>query len=199
VSAFTSGRSIDRRNRAWFFVLGLLLLALGIAGLLIQARVLTDYLAVSQPGDYYRQVRDLASAEPVWTTLALVVAGVLLIWLGIALIRRQIATPATRVRELTLQDSAEGATVVDADVLSEALAEDLERLPDVHDASARLVAAGPRPKVAVRAVVDGATDLPRLREQMEQVYARFLTVTGTDGIDTFLHLRPVPSRRRRVS
>jgi len=109
-----------------------------------------------------------------------------------------VATPSTRVREVTLQDEPQGSTVVDADVVSNAVARDLERMRDVHDASARLLTAGRRPKVSVRATVDGAANLSELRSQMEQVYGRMRQVLGSDAIETTLHVKPVPSRRSRV-
>lgn len=199
MNSFVTGRHIDRSNRFSLFLLGLVLLALGIAGLLIQADVLTRYLDVESPGAYYRQVRDLAADYPGWTVAALIVAGLLLLLIGLGWIRRQVSTPTTRVRELTLQDESEGKTVVDADVVSGALARDLERMPDVHDASARLLTAGARPKIAVRATVDGAANLAQLRSDMEQVYGRLGQVLGSEGVETDLHVKPIPSRRPRVS
>jgi hypothetical protein len=197
--SITTGRLIDRRNRFGLFVLGLVLLALGIAGLLIQAEILTRYLAVDSPGSYYQQVRDLARDYPGWTIAAFIVVGLLLLLLGLSWIRRQVSTPTTRVREVTLQDDAAGSTVVDADVVSHALARDLERVPDVHDASARLLTAGARPKVAVRATVDGAADMSSLRNDIEQVYRRVSQVLGSDGVEANLHVKPVPSRRSRIT
>jgi hypothetical protein len=200
MSKITTGRRIDRRNRVRFVLLGLLLLLLGAAGLLIQAGLLQDLLRVpiDAPGDYYRQVRGLAADYPAWTIAALVALGLLLFLLGALLLRGQVPTPATRVRELTLQNGAGGSTVVDADVVSDALARDLERLPDVHDASARLVAAGARPRLAVRATVDGAADLTEVRGAMEEAYQRVQTVLGAEGVDANLHVKEVPSRRTRV-
>lgn len=200
MSGITTGRRVDRRNRVRFTLLGLLLLLIGSAGLLIQAGLLQDLLNVSidQPGEAYQQVRDLAVAEPAWAVAALLALGLLLLFLGILLIRAQVPTPATRVRELTLQKGSAGTTTVDAGVVAEALARDLERMPDVHDASARLVATGSRPKVAVRADVDSAADLGTVRGGMEEAYQRLQHVLGTDGVEANLRVREVPSRRTRV-
>lgn len=198
MSSFVTGRHIDRSNRFSLSLLGLVLLALGIAGLLIQAEILTRYVDIDTPGSYYQQLRDLAGDYPGWAIAALIVLGLLLFFVGLGWIRRQVATPTTRLHEVTLQDDAHGATVVDADVVSQALARDLERMPDVHDASARLLTAGVRPKVAVRATVDGGANLTQLRNDMEQVYGRVRQVLGSEGVEANLHLKPVPSRRTRV-
>jgi hypothetical protein len=138
MSSFVTRRSVDRRNRVIFFILGLILLALGIAGLLIQAEILTRYADIESPGYYYRVIRELAQDYPGWAIAAFIVLGLLLFLIGLSWIRGQMATPSARVREVTLQNEPQGTTVVDADVISNAVARDLERMPDVHDASARL-------------------------------------------------------------
>lgn len=200
MSSFSTGRRIDRRNRTRFFLLGLILLALGIAGLLIQAEILqnTFNLAIDSPGSYYQQLRELVRDYAGWAILALIVLGLLLFLWGLSWIRSQIATPTTKVRDITLQEQPEGATVLDAEAVGGVLARDLEQLPDVHDASARLVTAGPRPKIAVRATVDGAADLATLRNDMEGAYGRLRTVLGSESIESTLHVKPVPSRKSRV-
>lgn len=196
----TTGSRVDGRNRARDIILGLILLALGLAGLLIQSELLQNWLnlELSTPGQYYQQARDFLSDYVGWLIAGLILLGLLLLWLGLRWIRLQFATPTTRVRELTLQEKPEGSTVVDADVVSQALARDLERMPDVHDASVRLLAAGARPHVAVRATVDGAADLGGVRQEMEQAYGRMGTALGSEGIEADLHVKPVPSRRPRV-
>ena len=195
MSSITTGRRIDRRNRARFAILGLLLLVAGILGLLVQAEVLDG----DTPGASYRQVRDLAADYPGAATAILIALGLLLFLVATNWIRGQIATPATRLREVTVQDDADGSTTVDADVLSDALARDIERIPDVHDATARMVGAGERPKLAVRATVDGAADLGDLRGAMEDAYTRFGESLGSDGVEANLHVKQVPTRRPRVT
>jgi hypothetical protein len=196
----TSERRVDGRNRARDIILGLIFLALGIAGLLIQAELLQDWLnrELSTPGEYYRQARDFLDDYVGWVIAGLLLLGLLLLWLGLGWIRRQFATPTTRVRDITLQEEPQGSTVVDADVVSHALERDLVRMPDIHDASVRLLAAGSRPRLAVRATVDGAANLGTVRDEMEQAYGRLRTVLGSEGIESNLHVKPVPSRRPRV-
>lgn len=195
MSSITTGRRIDRRNRARFGLIGLVLLAAGILGLLVQAEILN----ADTPGAFYRQVRDLAADYPGATMAILIALGLLLFLIGINWIRGQIATPATRLREVTVQDDADGSTTVDADVLSEALARDIQRIPDVHDATAKVVGAGERPKLAVRATVDGAADLGEVRGAMEDAYTRLGQALGSDGVEANLHVKQVPTRRSRVT
>ncbi len=194
MSTITTGRRIDRRNRTRFSVLGLILLGLGIAGLLAQAGI----LRADAPGTVYRQGRDVAADYPGVTIAIFIALGLLLFLIGISWIRAQVATPTTRLRDVTVQDGADGSTTVDADVLSEALARDIEQLPDIHDATARVVGAGPRPKLAVRATVDGAADLGEVRQELEAAYGRFSQALGAPQVEANLHIKQVPTRRTRV-
>lgn len=195
MSSITTGRRIENRNRARFGLLGLLMLAAGILGLLVQAEILN----ADTPGAFYGRVRDLAADYPGATIAILIALGLLLFLIGINWIRGQVATPTTRLREVTVQDDADGTTTVDADVLSEALARDIERIPDVHDATAKVVGAGVRPKLAVRATVDGAADLGEVRGAMEEAYTRLGESLGSDGVEASLHVKQVPTRRSRVT
>lgn len=190
-----SARRVDRGNRVRFLVLGLLLLALGVLGLLVQAGV----LAVEEPSALWMRVTEVAArVEPAVVAAVLVVIGLLLLLYGLRLLRRQISTPGQRVRDITLQQYEAGSTTIGADVVSRALTRDLAHLPDVHDVTARLLSAGPQPRVAVRASIDGDADLPTVRRAMEDVYERLCLVLGTESLQADLHVKPVPSQRARV-
>lgn len=190
-----SARRVDRGNRIRFTILGLLLLALGIAGLLVQAGV----LSVEQPSDLWMRVTDAAArVQPAAVAAVLVVVGLLVLLYGLRLLRRQISTPGRRVGEITLQQYKAGSTTVEADAMSRALTQDLEHLPDVHDVTARLVSAGPQPRVTVRASIDGEARLATVRTAMEAAYERLCHVLGTESLQADLHVKPVPSQRSRV-
>src|ERR671917_286790 len=93
------GPRIDARNRSLLSLLGLLLIAVGVVGILLRAAV----LVLPEPGELWRRTGDLAVGYEWVVSTALIVLGLLLLWLGWRLLRSQFATPTTAVRELTLQ------------------------------------------------------------------------------------------------
>lgn len=186
---------VDRRNRVRFTVLGIVLLALGVAGLLVRFGV----IAALEPAEAYRQVVAELSDYRVFVLLGLVLLGLLLAYLGYRLVRQQISTPGTRVKELTLQDQARGRTTMDADAVSRAVARDLERLPEVQSASARLVGAGPEPHLIVRAAVDRGSSLAGVRQAMEPAYERAARTLGAHSLRSDLIVRPVTPDHPRVA
>lgn len=186
---------VDRRNRVRFTVLGVVLLALGVVGLLVRFGV----IPALEPSEAYRQAIAALADYRVFALLGLLVLGLLLTYLGYRLIRSQISTPGTRVKELTLQDQARGRTTMDADVVSHAVARDLERLPQVQSASARLVGAGPEPHLVVRAAVDRGAQLAGVRQAMEPVYERAARTLGAHSLRSDLVVRPVTPDHPRVA
>lgn len=190
-----SAARVDRRNRVRFTILGLVLLALGVVGLLVRFGV----LEALEPPQAYREV--LAALQPyrVFALIGLVVLGLLIAYLGYRLVRQQVSTPGTRLKELTLQDQERGRTTMDADVVSRAVARDLERLPEVQSASARLVGAGPEPHLVVRAAIDRGAPLAGVRQAMEPAYDRAAQLLGARGLRSDLVVRPVAPDHARVS
>jgi len=188
-----SARAVDATNRALFAILGLLFVAAGIFGLLVRGGA----VRVDEPSELYGRaidnLRDLPGLK-----IGLIVLGLLLILLGLRYARRQIGKPAAHLHELTLQQESIGRTTVDADIVSHALTQDLEHLPAVQAATARVVAAGPTPRVLVRASIDEEADLPTVRSSMEDAYGRLCKVLGIQAVQAELHVKPVPSRSSRV-
>lgn len=189
-----SAAKVDRRNRVRFAILGLLLLVLGVLGLLARF----DVLPADEPSDVYRQLKEALTDYRVFMVLGLVLLGLLLLWYGLRLLRQQVSTPGLRVKELTLQDSPVGRTTVDADVLSRAITRDVERLPAVQSASARLLAAGPKPRFVVHAAVERGAEIGRVREALEEVHDHVRQSLGTHEVASDLVVRPVGPGRRRL-
>lgn len=190
-----SAEAVDRRNRVRLSILGLLLLVLGVVALLARAGVLD----LAEPQDVWGDVANWAQDNEVFAVIGLVLLGLLLLLLGLRWPRQQISSPGQRLRELTLPHVGLGTTTLEADGVSRALAKDVERLPAVQGASARLVGAGPRPHVAVRANIDADTDLASLNQAMEGVYGRLAGAMGAEGIEADLHVKPVTGHRPRVT
>jgi hypothetical protein len=185
---------IDRRNRSWLSTLGVVLLAIGVVGLLLRAAV----LVLPEPGRLWRDTGDAAVGYEWIVSTTLIVLGLILLWIGWRLLRSQFSSPTTPVHELTLQRQERGRTVVPADAVSRALARDVERLPGVQDASARLVGGGQRPHLVVNATVDGWSDMERVQTAIEEAYERLRSALGTSAVEADLHVRTVPVTHARV-
>ena len=189
-----TGDQIDRRDRFWLSLLAVVLIAIAVVGLLLR----TGVLSLSDPSDLWSQVADQIEGYEWVVYTALIVLGLFLIWLGWRFIRSQFATPTTRVSELTLQREEHGRTVVPADTVARVLGRDVQRLPGVREASARVVGGGPRPHVVVTASVDGWTDLGRVQASIEEAYARVTRALGVTSVEADLHVRTVPATPARV-
>jgi hypothetical protein len=192
----TTAARIDRRNRRRFTLLALLLIALGVLGLVLAA----DLLQVQQPSELYRRVAEPAGSQPWIVPTVLILLGLLLAYLGLRALRKQFATPTTRLAELTLARGERGRTTVEVDAYSRALTRDLERLEVVHSASARVVGAGTGalPHVRVRATYDEGVPVAEVRAAMEPAYQRLASTMGVEAVERDLHLKPASSRLPRV-
>lgn len=193
-------RSIDRGNRARFTLLGLLLLVLGVVGFLLVFDVLQDLVGpVQQPSEITTSVRDVLAEQPVLTAVIAVIVGLLLLAWGLRMIVRQVPSGGTRLREVRLAEEPEGATTIQAGVVAKALASDLCRVPDVHSVSASVVGAGEKPHVVVHADVDEQASLGEVRRAMEPGLERVTVALGVGAIQADLHVKPVATRRGRVT
>jgi len=194
MAGVTTGEQIERRDRTLLFVLGAILVAVGVVGILLRAAV----LVLPQPRALWTQVADLVPGYEWVVYTALIVAGLVLLWLGWRMIRAQFASPTAAVRELTVQRGDRGRTAVSASSVARVLERDVARQPGVQDASARLVGAGARPHVVVDAAVDGWADLARVRGSVEESYQRLQQTLGAQGVEADLHVRTVTTPTSRV-
>jgi hypothetical protein len=130
------GATADRLNRVLLALLGLLLLAAGVAALLpglgafgerVQSRRVFSSDAVSFVEDNARWL------APLVAVLALLLALLAMRWL-----LRQLRTDRVDALDLTEQRNR-GETQVDAAALTSALEDAVERCPGVSDAHARVV------------------------------------------------------------
>lgn len=201
---------IDGVNRVLLALIGLGLVALAVTGLLAaQGLVL-----IAQPATLYERAETaLRTPEGMAITAA---AGLVLTALALWWMSRQITPPARAgVDELTIHHNAvvqppegepapedgppaRGRTKLDADAVSRAVAADFARLPGVEDAGCRLLTAGPRPRLRVRAELNADADLHAVRSAAEQVYGRLCRVLGVDSVHAEVELRPRDRQRERV-
>lgn len=201
---------IDGVNRVLLALIGLGLAGLAVTGLLAaQGLVL-----IAQPATLYeRAVTALETPEGMAIIAA---AGLLLTALALWWVSRQITPPVrSGVDTLTIhhnavvqpsddaenpEDSppARGRTTLDADAVSRVVAADFAQLPGVEDAGCRLLTAGSRPRLRVRAEVHADADLHAVRTAAEQVYGRLCRLLGVEAVHAEVELRPRDRQRERV-
>ncbi len=165
-------------NRSWLLVLGLVLLLAGSAGLAIGAGLLQSIgpnlgLRLDQPDPTTLVIAGNAAAlfDAPLMVLAVGVVAVGLLLLGVAWLIAQVPR-SNAARPFRLHDDPEtGLTTCSAEVLADAAAKDIERLPDVLKASAVLRGTSAEPELTVRVVASDRADLPRLIESIQHPVA----------------------------
>lgn len=170
-------------NRAWLFVVGLLLVLVGAAGLVIGTGLLAPIgrsvgLALTRP-EAGSKIAGQATASAFGSTavVVLVVAvGVVLALLGVLWLVAQV--PRTReARPLRLEDDPHrGLTRLDPGVLTDALTSQVEALAGVQSASAVLRGDARNPDLTLKVTAGERTDLRRLLEAIEAGPVRDLGV-----------------------
>jgi len=161
-------------NRAWLFVVGLVLLLAGAAGVVVATGQLAPIgrsagLDLSRPApDSTIAGQATASAFSSSGIVVLVaVVGVVLALLGLAWLVAQV--PRTReAHALRLEDDPQrGLTRLAPGVLTEAVEAQIEALSGVQSASAVLRGDARQPDLTVKVTAGGRTDLRRLLDAIE--------------------------------
>ena len=155
----------DRTNRALLGLLGLLLLAAGVAGILAG----TSAFGAGGP---HRHLLDNAASRYIgahsawfWPAAALLAAIAVLLavrWLLVILFTTD------RLADLTLPgDRSAGRTTLAAGAVTDALTQEIETYRGVRAAHARMVGHPGRPRLAVTVDTDHDADLAALRRRIE--------------------------------
>jgi hypothetical protein len=182
-------------NRTLFIVVGILLVAAGVIGLLAAAGV----LALAEPADVYASVVDTVLAQPLLWWSVLIVAALLLLLLGLWLVRGELSRPRVGgLHDVVLQEGRRGVTSVGAVAVADAAARDLAQLPQVLGSDARLATFGRLPRLEARLDVPAGADLDAIRDAAEGPYTRLRTMLGVEDIDAHLRLRPTRVEPARV-
>ena len=176
-------------NRVLWLVIGGLLLAAGVLGLLAGAGALPTV-----DRQWVVLTPELISAwnrnEALATTLA-IVGGLLLALLGGLLLRAQLRRPGgARMGDLHLPQRPEpaqaepqverGTIEVASRALHNALERDLESDRQVRKAAVRLTGPTGHPRLLVRLAVTPDADLARLAGHVDQAVIRFTTTSGVE-------------------
>lgn len=155
----------DRANRIILGTFGLVMLAVGVAGLLASVgdfarRPLLDNAAghaVGQRSTWFWPVTALAG---------LVIAGLALRWLVTVLFSTS-RTGDIAVRGEATAGSAAGSTVLAAPALGEAVSEEIETYLGVRSVDAQVLGTPGDPRLAVAVQTDQTADLGALRHRIE--------------------------------
>ena len=168
-------------NRAWLAVIGLLVLLAGIVAALIAlgllARITTAIgIGLGVPVTSSKVLGPGVGAffdQPVAVGLLGVILGVIgLAWLMAQVPRTNAAKPF-RLQD----DAARGVTICRADVLTDAVEADAERLLGVADASAVLRGTARQPELTLKVTVNDRTDIQRLLHSLQAETAARLVST----------------------
>jgi hypothetical protein len=196
---------VDRRNRIRFALLGLLLLAAGVAGALVSFDRLaavdaaTPLLPDSAVGRW--------AQAATWRLPALAAIGLLLVVYGWRVLRAQLLRGGGRsdIGDLDLSDrdragtpTVGGRTIVRGAGLAHSLEADLERISGVGRALVGLFGSPRQPDVRAQLDVSGEANLRRVREQVTRTLERLGTTTGSAPRSTTITFRIIQAHTRRV-
>ncbi|CAN5150575.1 hypothetical protein BH20ACT9_BH20ACT9_16370 [soil metagenome] len=187
----------DTANRVVLGLLGLLLLAAGVVGLLAGAGL----APLLEPSQIYAELLSGFQARAdLWWPVS-VAAAVVVALLGLVWALRQLVVRRTggSVGDLVVGSADDrGRTSVPATSLASVAAMDLRRVPGVLDSTARLVNDPHRPDLRARLDVRPDADLSEVRRGADEVAGRLETVLGVDRLPTHVLVRPVPQGPSRV-
>ena len=171
-------------NRALLAVIGLVVLLAGIVAALIAlgllARIITAIgIGLAVPVTSSKVLGSGVGAffdQPVAVGLLGVILGVIgLAWLMAQIPRTNAAKPF-RLQD----DAARGVTICRADVLTDAVEADAERLLGVADASAVLRGTARQPELTLKVTVNDRTDIQRLLHSLQaETAARLVSAMET--------------------
>jgi hypothetical protein len=192
--AITGSDRTDRVNRLAMAVVGVLLIALGAAGLLLDGGM----LRWTAPGRTYRRLAaDAAGAVDLSAAIATAVCLVLVL-LGLRWALAQLRPghdDGPRLVRITLPDTGRGRTTLAPAVLSRAASGDLARHPGVASARVRLHTLRPVPRALVVVELHLDADLAEVEQGISRALERLARVVDVAPIEAEIRLRFARSRR----
>jgi flagellar biosynthesis/type III secretory pathway M-ring protein FliF/YscJ len=200
---------MDRRNRVRLALLGLLLFAVGVAGLLVAADVFDAPTADSAilPEDLVARWDRYDRYHP-WNLVVVGVVALLLAWYGWRIVRAQFRRGGGRAQmgdleyraaESGRQDPGRGRTTVRAAAISRGTEATLERVRGVERAAVGLFGSPYEPELRARLDVDANADLTQVRDNVSAALERLATTTGMPPRSADITLRLVERQQARVT
>jgi hypothetical protein len=174
-------------NRVLWSIVGLILLAAGVLGVLAYR----GWLGVGRN----QSILTTDEAQPWrswpgWVVALVIVGGLLVAVLGLAILRAVLrvrrGTPMADVAlrepmpppDLTVQPPPAGATVISTSALKHSLTKDLERGRQVRDAAVAIVGPHERPRLVMRLSVTQDVEMAPLADHVDRAVARFARTSG---------------------
>lgn len=154
----------DRTNRTVLTLLGLILLAAGVAGALLSFGVFGADPAHAELLDNF--LCAYIGANSGWFWIAAAVGGLLLIVLGFRwLIALSFSTD--RVNELPVAGNRErGQTTLTSSALTAAVTEEIEGYRGVHSANARVIGDISAPRLVLEVALEDTAELTAVRDRI---------------------------------
>jgi len=189
-------------NRLLWTIVGFVLLAAGVVGLLINAgrfRWVPSSTAVL-PTSFTNAWNRFGF----WSPLVTIVVGLLLVALGFLLLRAELRRRGARamtplvVRSTVRVDTpaiAIGTTRIGTGALEKALARDVARSRQVSDATAYLTGDRDHPTLRLRLAVAPGADLRRVKSDVDSALDRFAATSGLRPrlADVDVQVEPAPA------
>ncbi|MEO6956732.1 MAG: alkaline shock response membrane anchor protein AmaP [Antricoccus sp.] len=188
----------DRTNRTVLTLLGLILLATGVAGALFSYGVFGSQAAKNKLLN--NQVTQYIGQNGNWFWIAAAALGLILALLGIRwLVALSFSTD--RVNELTMIGNKElGQTILSSSALIRAVVQEVEGYVGVDSANARMIGDRDTPELVIEATLEDSADLAYIRGRIESeaiVHAR--QVLDAPAMPVIVDLSVIEKRESRVS
>jgi hypothetical protein len=163
-------------NRLLWTVIGLLLTALGVFGLLLSyGRVpRTDQTQPLLWPELLDRWRDYRS----WALGGAAILGLLAILLGWLLLRGQFRRRGGHAMPDMLVGTRNGRTLVGSATMARSLAHDLEQQPGIAQANVRLAGDQSVPHLVVSLTIDADTSISQARQDVQAAVNRFVRTTA---------------------
>ena len=187
---------IDRLNRIVLWVVGAVLVAASVLGLLAQDGVLD----LDEPSRIYTDVqREIDDRPELWWTIVIAACAVLLV-LGILWARRQLVRRGgTGISTTTLQRTRRGDLTVEPVAVARAVETDLTRIPGVVDSRVRLLELGDTTELRARLQLARHVDLDTVRDGIGSVLDRMKGAVGAKEVKARVRLDLAEAERSRVA
>lgn len=186
-------------NRLLGTLVGLVLLAIGVAGLTVGLGALGSTLAHTAPMP--AAIVQHATAPTDNDLIGLAVAGLLALLIGLIVLRVELQVVSRqRMGDLRYgqsspeQGQGRGRTVVRSGGLEHGVRQSLETLPGVRSAQAQLAGNPERPDLLIELAVDAHTQLSTLKSEVQQAIERFQLTSGRQP-STQVRIRLANARR----
>jgi hypothetical protein len=186
-------------NRLLWALVGLLLLAIGVAGIAAGSGILGPPIAQTAPVPTSLAQQAIAPTGTDLLTLAAV--GSIALLVGLLLLRAELPglRPA-RMPDLRYeypdreQTQSRGRTVVRGGGLEHGARQSLEALSEVRSAQARLLGDSDHPDLLIELDVESRAQFPKLKSEVRQAIERFRLTSGRQP-STQVQIRLVSARR----